>query len=163
MRSAFLLLLAMTLTLFSSAGWALGERADKNKLPVEDIVIETAAGAHHTIHAEIALTGPELVQGLMFRTEMAEDAGMLFVFGEEAQRRFWMKNTFIPLDILFITGDGVIRHIHPDAVPHDLTGIPSMGAVSRVLELNGGTAERLGIRPGDRVRHKEYFSDKPSD
>src|SRR3546814_16230541 len=89
----------------------------------------------------------------MFRQSMAPDAGMLFDFGQEQMASFWMRNTLIPLDMLFIKADGTILNIHQRAIPHDETGITSEGPVRAVLELNGGPASRLGTRPGARVRH----------
>jgi uncharacterized membrane protein (UPF0127 family) len=87
----------------------------------------------------------------MYRTSLAEDHGMLFVFGDEVERSFWMKNTLIPLDMLFLARDGRVVGIHADAVP--LSTMPlSVGQPSAlVLEVNGGWARRHGVRPGDRV------------
>ena len=92
----------------------------------------------------------------MHRTEMADNAGMLFVFGDVAMRSFWMKNTLIPLDMLFIHSDGTIHHIHHNAKPQDLTSITSKYPSLAVLELNGGTADKMGIKEGDVVEHT-YF------
>lgn len=116
-------------------------------------------GAVYVFRVEIADTPEKRTIGLMFRDAMPPDAGMLFVFdGEEAEQSFWMKNTFIPLDLIFIRGDGTIHHIHPNAIPHDLTGIPSRGPVQAVLEINGGRAAALNIRPGHKVRHPAFDS-----
>lgn len=87
----------------------------------------------------------------MYRRSMAPDAGMLFDFGRPQPTTFWMKNTLIPLDMLFVGADGRIVNIHERAVPMSEEMIPSQGIVRAVIELNGGTAARLGIRPGDRV------------
>lgn len=124
------------------------------------VEIVTKAGEKHVFTVEIADTPETVMDGLMYRTEMAADAGMLFVFPDTDIRRFWMKNTLIPLDMLFITGEGVIAHIHSNAVPKDMTTISSLVPVSRVLEINGGTAEKLKIAPGDRVRGEPWFSGK---
>jgi hypothetical protein len=78
---------------------------------------------------------------------------MLFDFQDEQHVAFWMRNTLIPLDMIFIGADGVVRRVHARAVPHDETTIPSGVPVRAVLEIAGGEAARLGIRPGDRVRH----------
>lgn len=115
--------------------------------------IQSADGKVHSFTIEIALTPQQQAYGLMNRTSMAPDHGMLFVFGIEAERGFWMKNTLIPLDMIFIKKNGVIHHIHEDAQPHDLTTAYSKGPVMAVLELNGGTAQRLGIKAGDVVQH----------
>lgn len=119
------------------------------------LVIATAEGARHEFMVEVVQTGPARTQGLMFRNSMPREAGMLFLFPESAERYFWMKNTLIPLDIVFIQGNGTIHHIHEGAKPLDLTPIPSNGPVPVVLELNAGTARALGIKPGDRVLHPD--------
>ena len=88
---------------------------------------------------------------------MAENHGMLFYFGgEEAGRRFWMKNTLIPLDMIFIKADGTIHHIHENAIPKDLTGVPSNGPVAAVLEINGGVSRKLELQKGDKVKHRFF-------
>lgn len=116
-----------------------------------NLAIVTDAG-RHDFSVELALTPDQRSQGLMYRREMALDAGMLFDFGSRAGRAsMWMKNTYIPLDMLFITPDGEIESIAERTTPHSLEAISSRGPVRYVLELSGGTAARLGIRPGDRV------------
>jgi len=115
--------------------------------------ILTQDGARHDFTVELALTPSQIERGLMHRTDLPENAGMLFWFGDEAERGFWMKNTLLPLDMLFIRRDGTIHHIHKRAKPHDLTSILSRGPVAAVLEVNGGRAEALGIRPGDTIHH----------
>src|SRR3546814_5004902 len=87
---------------------------------------------------------------------MAADAGMLFLFGGSKVRAMWMKNTLIPLDMLFIDETGKIVRIEERTVPHSERAIVSGGPVSAVLELNAGTASRLSIKPGDRVRHPAF-------
>ena len=89
----------------------------------------------------------------MFRQKMDKNAGMLFDFGEERQVAFWMQNTFIPLDMIFIASDGTIRNIHVNARPQDPTSIPSDGPVQFVLEIPGGRSVELGIKKGDRLEH----------
>ena len=129
----------------------------------EKLVVASAGGARHVFHVELALDAPTRALGLMHRTELPADGGMLFIFPEDMDLRFWMKDTLIPLDILFIRADGYIHHIHPNAVPKDLTPIPSWGLVRAALELNGGTAEKLGIRPGDTVYSKRFFGNEIAD
>jgi uncharacterized membrane protein (UPF0127 family) len=114
--------------------------------------IETAGGRHR-FTIELALSVEQQTQGLMFRRTMAPDAGMLFVYDVVQPAAFWMKNTFIPLDMLFVGADGRIVNIAERTVPHSTDAVPSAGPIKAVLELNGGTSQRLGIRPGDRVRH----------
>jgi uncharacterized membrane protein (UPF0127 family) len=120
----------------------------------DTLVIETAAGAQYKFDIELALTSAQMAQGLMFRRQLAADAGMLFVYPAPEPTAFWMKNTLIPLDMLFIAPDGHILNIVERAVPLSETPIPSAGPIKAVLELNGGTAARLGLKPGDRVIHK---------
>lgn len=117
------------------------------------LTIETAGGGTFRFDVELAETPQQQAQGLMFRRSMAPDAGMLFPYRTAQDTAFWMKNTLIPLDMLFIGPDGRIVNIHERAVPQSTASIPSAGPVIGVLELNGGMAARLGIRPGDRVVH----------
>jgi uncharacterized membrane protein (UPF0127 family) len=116
-----------------------------------DLVIKTAGGQSYHFNVEIAKTPEQQERGLMFRTAMPADAGMIFPQARDRTMSFWMKNTFIPLDIIFIAADGRIAHIAPDAVPKSETIIPSGGPIRAVLELNGGITARLGIRTGDNV------------
>ena len=114
------------------------------------VTIETSHGpARFTV--EVADTEQRRENGLMYRTSLAPDAGMLFEFGTPQQVSFWMKNTLIPLDMLFIGVDGHIANIAERTVPLSEAAIPSAGPVVSVIELNGGTADRLGITPGERV------------
>jgi uncharacterized protein len=107
----------------------------------------------HRISVEIADTPETRERGLMHREEMARDAGMLFDFGEARSVSMWMKNTLIPLDMLFLRDDGTIANIARNARPLDLTPIPSSEPVRYVLELNGGAAAAYGARAGDRLEH----------
>ena len=102
---------------------------------------------------EIADDEAERNRGLMFRDQMAADAGMLFDFKVDRPVTMWMRNTRLPLDMLFITRDGRVLNIAQRTVPFTEHSIPSDGPVRAVLELNGGTTERLGIKAGDRVIH----------
>jgi uncharacterized membrane protein (UPF0127 family) len=115
------------------------------------LTIETAQGKQPFM-VELATTPDQMQLGLMFRTALPADQGMLFIYPSEQQVSFWMKNTLIPLDMLFIGADGHIRHIAQRAIPHDETPIASIEEVKSVLEVNGGTVERLGIKTGDLVR-----------
>jgi len=115
--------------------------------------IITANGATHKFNVEIADT-PELrAKGLMFVQNLAPNAGMLFDFKTEQQVAFWMQNTFIPLDIIFIASNGEIKNIHVNAIPQDTTSIPSDGKVRFVLEIAGGRSTELGIAKGDKLKH----------
>lgn len=108
------------------------------------------------LDVELALNNAQQARGLMFRTYMPSDHGMLFVFNDEDKRTFWMKNTLIPLDLLFIARDGEIHHIHHNAKPQDLTRITSERDSYAVLEINGGMADKLGIVEGDYVIHSSF-------
>jgi uncharacterized membrane protein (UPF0127 family) len=110
-----------------------------------------AGGSTYKFEVELATTPAEREQGLMFRKSMAPNAGMLFLYPSEQPVAFWMKNTLIPLDMLFLKADGSIARIAHNAVPLDETPIPSNAAVKAVLEVNGGTAATLGIKEGDKV------------
>jgi uncharacterized membrane protein (UPF0127 family) len=120
------------------------------------VVVETAAGARHAVAVELARTDAERMKGLMDRTELGADAGMLFLFDETGLHEFWMKSTLIPLDMIFISEDGRISGIVPRAVPGDLTPRSAGGPSRYVLEVNGGWAERHGVRVGDRVRFEGF-------
>ncbi len=125
-------------------------------LKTTEIAILSANGKLHKYTVEIASTPEQLRKGMMFRTNIKENTGMLFVFKEEAERTFWMKNTYIPLDILFIRADGVINHIHHMAQERSLKPIRSNGKAIAVLEIAGGEAEILGINIGDRILYKDF-------
>ena len=104
-----------------------------------------------TFQVEVAKGPIEQGRGLMFRTAMGADEGMLFPINPPRMAGFWMRNTVIPLDLLFIAPDGRILNIAANAVPYDETSLKSAAPVKAVLELNGGRAAALGIVPGDRV------------
>jgi len=140
--------------LFCCAGLLLAHAA--RALDIEELTIETAGGAAHRFAVEIARTPAERSQGLMFRERLAADAGMLFFYTQDQPVSMWMKNTLIPLDMLFIRRDGRISKIAERTVPLSEAVIASDGAVAAVLEVNGGTAARLGLRPGDRVRYAAF-------
>ena len=122
----------------------------------QEITNETQSGQIYEFQVELALTPQEQATGLMFRESMKDDHGMLFYFGQERHAGFWMKNTLIPLDMIFIRYDGVIHHIHENAIPNDLTSITSQGLVLGVLEINGGLSQKLGISTGDKVKHQLF-------
>ncbi|MFD2238443.1 DUF192 domain-containing protein [Aureimonas populi] len=107
----------------------------------------------HRISVEIADTPDTRATGLMHREEMAQDHGMLFDFGETRPVSMWMKNTLIPLDMLFLRPDGTVATIARNARPLSLTPIPSGEPVRYVLELNGGAAARYGVSVDDRLDH----------
>lgn len=125
----------------------------------ETLVIQSKSG-QHTFRVEVARTMAEQEKGLMFRTEMAADQGMLFEMNNNTVTRFWMKNTLIPLDMLFLAADGTVRKIHANAVPKSLKAVSSGVPVQAVLEINGGKAKTLGLAVGDKVIHP-YFKAAP--
>ena len=127
-------------------------------LPTEPLVIETGRGARHTFQVEMAISPEHQTIGLMFRTEVKPDEGMLFDWGAPRESAMWMRNTLIPLDMVFIAAEGRIHRIHERAVPLSLATIESRGPVRATLELQGGTAERLNLRVGDRVLHRIFPS-----
>lgn len=126
--------------------------------PRSRVEILTRAGQRHAFKVELATTPEQLSQGLMYRRSLAADAGMLFDFGVDRPVSMWMRNTLIPLDMLFITGDGTVVGIKERAVPGSLEIIDSPQPVRSVLEVNGGTARRLGLGVGDRVIHPIFGS-----
>ena len=105
---------------------------------------------------ELAVTERQQSQGLMFRRSMAANAGMLFDYGALKQIQMWMKNTYIPLDMIFIDSNGKVINIVERTIPESLIIISSRGRARAVLELNSGTASRLGIKEGDRVVHSIF-------
>ncbi|MEW9920696.1 DUF192 domain-containing protein [Marimonas sp. MJW-29] len=111
---------------------------------------------------EVADDDSERAQGLMNREELALGAGMYFVYDRPRRASFWMRNTLIPLDVLFIDPQGVVRHIHHEAVPLDETPIDGGRGILTVLEINGGLARRLGITEGSLVRHPAHAAWDPA-
>ena len=121
-----------------------------------DLSIITSNGSRHNFLVEVARTEEEKKIGLMFRKTLAKNAGMLFLYEREALRLMWMKNTFIPLDILFIDKKGVIKRVVKRTVPHSLATISSRQSVLAVLELRGGITSSLDIKKGDRIEHQAF-------
>jgi len=119
-------------------------------LPVIPLKVKSAGKAHR-FAVEVARTPQQQAKGLMFRTKLGPDEGMIFVNDPPRAAAFWMRNTVIPLDIIFIGTDHRILNIAAQAVPYDETPLPSAGLTSGVLELAGGRARELGIKPGDKV------------
>ena len=125
------------------------------KMKTDRLVVEAAKGAAppRSIAIEIAETEEEKALGLMFRTQLGDDQGMLFAYGDTHEMTMWMRNTYISLDMVFIKSDGTIHRIEQRAEPLSDRVISSEGPVAAVLELAGGASQRLGIKPGDRVVH----------
>jgi len=116
------------------------------------LTLNTDTGAH-SFNVEVVDTPETRAKGLMFVTELANDAGMLFDFKEERPVSFWMQNTYIPLDMIFVDAQGVVKSVHANAIPHDTTGIPSGFPVQYVLEIPGGQAAAIGLDAGDTMDH----------
>ena len=131
-------------------GVSAGVPAQGGELDSLEIVTSTG---RHAFQVEIANNDATREHGLMDRRYMAADHGMLFEFDREAPVSFWMKNTYIPLDMIFIAPSGVVTHIAANAEPLSERVIPSGGPCVAVLELNGGTAASIGLNVGDKVRH----------
>ena len=146
----------------AALAWALPfaaaavSNSPNGKLPVTTVVIDSGHGPVK-FQAELAADPASQEKGLMFRKSLAPDAGMLFDFHTPDFQTFWMKNTVLPLDMIFIRSDGTISSIAPNATPYSETPIPSYEPVRAVLEINGGRAAQLGIFPGDLV-HAAIFS-----
>jgi uncharacterized membrane protein (UPF0127 family) len=122
------------------------------QFPKSELTIISATGRHR-FKVEVAETPEQMMQGLMFRRSLAPDAGMLFDYKHPTAATMWMRNTLIPLDMLFVDVRGKIVNIQQRAVPQSEDIIPAAAPVRAVIELNGGTAERLGIAQGDQVVH----------
>ena len=146
------LLLALAVMLLA----ALPAAAQLVQFPTAPLTIVTASGPQR-FTVEVATSPAQMEQGLMFRRSLAPDAGMIFDFTAPAAAAMWMKNTLIPLDMLFVDAQGRIIGIHERAVPESLDTIASPAPARAVIELNGGTAARLGIRAGDKVLFPQIF------
>lgn len=140
-------------TLMLSCGAAF---AEASAVPQSSVQVVGGDGRRHSFTVEMAVTEAEKAQGLMFRKSLAANAGMLFDFGRPRQVTMWMKNTLIPLDMLFIDAGGLVIHVEDYAVPGSLEPRGPTQPVLGVLEVAGGTARRLGLKPGDRVEHPMF-------
>jgi uncharacterized membrane protein (UPF0127 family) len=138
---------------FAGFGCASAAGPVNTGLRVEPLEIVTAAGSVHRFQVEIADTDDAREIGLMNRHTLAPDRGMLFEFDMTGRQSFWMKDTLIPLDIIFIAPDGKIDSIAANARPLSLDAVMSKHGANGVLEIQGGLAKRLGVKPGDMVKH----------
>lgn len=154
---AALLLLPLSLALSAPA---LAQSGPQTGLNRDILVVETAGGQRHRFNVDLALTPQQQATGLMWVESMPDDKGMLFLNDAERPLSFWMMNTLIPLDLLFINAQGYILNIR-HGKPKDPTPLPSVGPALAVLELNGGLAARLGIKPGDRLLHPAFGVKRP--
>ncbi|MGA9523400.1 MAG: DUF192 domain-containing protein [Myxococcaceae bacterium] len=120
-------------------------------LPRARVVLEDAFGGSHLVEVEVAANDPARQRGLMWRTELPEGKGMLFIFPQSRVNSFWMRNTLIPLDMAFIGEDGVIVGVVTQAVPKSLASRGVSTPSKYVLEVPGGWFEKIGVRPGSKV------------
>jgi uncharacterized membrane protein (UPF0127 family) len=125
-------------------------------LPRSDLLVETAS-SQFRFEVEVADDPAERAEGLMYRETMADNAGMLFLYPAPQQVQFWMKNTPMSLDIVFVRSDGTIARIAERTTPFSEDMIPSGEKVSAVLEVKAGMMHQLGVRVGDRLKHPTYF------
>lgn len=132
---------------------ALAEQAAR--LPSEPVTLETARGPA-TFEAEIADDPRERSTGLMFREHLDEMQGMLFDFGGVTAVSMWMQNTYVPLDMIFIGANGTVLFIADNTVPGSPAVIGPVADTRAVLEVNAGTARRIGLAAGDKVRHRLF-------
>ncbi|MCC6920911.1 MAG: DUF192 domain-containing protein [Alphaproteobacteria bacterium] len=123
-------------------------------------MIETKTGVY-AFDIEIADDEAERSRGLMYRTAMAPDAGMIFEYDAPQQINIWMKNTVLPLDIVYVGANGRVINVAPNAKPYSLDLIPSDGPALAAIEFNAGTAARIGLAPGDTVRSPFFRNVKP--
>jgi uncharacterized membrane protein (UPF0127 family) len=114
------------------------------------LVLKTETG-DHSFNIEVATSDKDRALGLMFRRSLPENAGMLFLYDPPQPAAMWMKNTLIPLDIVFISPEGRVHRIESDAEPFSTSLIPSEGTIAAVLELNAGQANKIGLKRGDKV------------
>ena len=151
-RRVFFFLIFGALLVGLLAGFDTPAAAARPDFASTDIFLSNREGKQHKIRAELARTPAQRRHGLMFKTEMAEDAGMLFVFYGDSLRVFWMRDTPLPLDLLFFTKDGQLAHLIEWAEPLNDRPLSSLMPVRYVLELKAGSAARLGLGPGTRLQ-----------
>jgi len=135
-------------------GLAPAATAAADKLEKRDLTIATAGGPQRFV-VELAKTREQRQRGLMYRQDLASNAGMLFIYESDGEIDMWMENTLLPLDMIFFAADGRITKVAERTVPLSEATIGSDGPARGVLEVNGGTASRLGIKVGDRVTYKD--------
>ena len=155
------LILGLVLCLAAGCGSVShgGEIDAQHGLPVEQLQIVTHDGHVHRFRVEIADNAASRERGLMFRKSLAPDAGMLFDFKTPQDVSFWMKNTLIPLDMVFIDEHGMVVNVAANATPLSEANIPSAAPVLGVLEIRGGRAAEIGVQAGDQV-HERIFGNE---
>jgi len=136
------------------AGQAIGVTAEPlERYPTGTVILK---GRHpdRKFNVWVAATDDRREQGLMYIKSLAKSQGMLFLFDQPDLLTFWMKNTFVPLDIIYVGPDHRVVRVAENAIPQSLTAIPSGGASNAVLEINGGMSRTLGVAPGDTVEYQ---------
>ncbi|GJD54744.1 DUF192 domain-containing protein [Methylobacterium dankookense] len=151
LRALAPLVLALGAVVPASA-WIAAPASAQESARTEPLTIQGKSGSHR-FAVEVMRNDADRSRGLMYRRSMAADHGMLFDFEQVEPVSMWMKNTYLSLDMLFIRADGTVARIAADTEPLSTAIIPSGEPVLAVLELNAGTAAKLGLRPGDRVEH----------
>lgn len=141
--------------LFFAVLLALSPAAVAQEAALEPLEIVTSSGTHQ-FSVEVMRTDEQRARGLMHRRFMAQDRGMLFDFKREEPVAMWMKNTYLSLDMVFIDKSGKVVNVAENTEPLSERIVPSSGPVLAVLELNAGTARRIGLKPGDRLRHSLF-------
>lgn len=121
----------------------------------ETLEIVTVSG-RHKFNVDVMRTDADRAKGLMFRQSMPQDYGMLFDFAADVNVMMWMKNTYISLDMVFIKADGTVHRVEPRTETLSERTIPAGAPVRAVLELNAGVADKIGLKPGDRIQHKMF-------
>jgi uncharacterized protein len=155
MRQLYLLALAAALP-FAIMAQAPEPTGPQPELPKEHLVIVGHDGAQHGFDVEMAMTQEQQTVGEMFRTSIPADGGMLFNWGVPRDSKMWMRNTLVPLDMVFINANGTIRSIAENTTPRSLAVIDSRGPVLATLELAGGTTAKDDIRVGDTVKQRIF-------
>lgn len=145
-------LLRVVAAMIATVGFLTVYSISASAVQLEPLEIVTKSGVH-VFSVEVAKTEEQRRTGLMYRKELPDGRGMLFDFSPEQNVSMWMKNTFISLDMIFIGSDGRILRIAENTVPQSEKIIPSGGPAKGVLEVIAGTAQKYGIKPGDRVAH----------
>lgn len=133
---------------------------NRPKYKMGKVIIRSIDGKEHEIKVEIADKGFYRSFGLMYVKSMPEENGMLFIFPDEAVRNFWMKNTFIPLDIIYVGSDLEVKHVAKNTVPHSLEMVNSIYPAQYAIEVNAGISDKLGVTRGDKIeiiREKNNF------
>jgi len=152
------LFVALASTAFTSPVFAQTEQNDVVDFGEPQPLSIVSENGTHAFLVEEAKTIDQQARGMMWRDTMGEDEGMIFEFAEPKIATIWMKNTAIPLDILFVRSNGQILKIEHMAQPYKLRSASSEGTVAAVVELKGGRALELGIKPGDTVEHPFFGS-----